>query len=136
MFKPVRARGLDEVRRAFKRAEELTPDLAQEVSKEAAELALSWARGEIPQRTGNAASTLKVIRLGRQFGLQGGDATTAPYYPWLDFGGRVGRRHSVVRQYLDSGRYIYPGFVNTLGQAENVMERALSKMIYRAGLGG
>jgi hypothetical protein len=30
-----------------------------------------------------------------------------PYLPWLEFGGNVGRRHAVHRQWIPGGRYLF-----------------------------
>ena len=44
-----------------------------------------------------------------------------PYYPWLDFGGKVGPKRSVERPFRREGRYIYPGF----GEQRDEIHRAL-----------
>lgn len=134
-FKPIRMRGLPEFNRALMRASELTTEARQEVSKEASQLAVAWAHGRIPKRTGRAARSVRVVRFGAVYGVQGGDEKTR-YYPWLDFGGRTGKRKSVVRQYIDGGRYIYPGIAATAAQAQNVLEKAVADVISRSGLGG
>jgi hypothetical protein len=33
-----------------------------------------------------------------------------PYYAFVDFGGRVGRKKSVLRRFIRGGRYIYPAY--------------------------
>ena len=48
-----------------------------------------------------------------------------PYYPWLDFGGRVGRRKSVHRPFLKDGRYIYDAFNRHRDDFIDVMREGL-----------
>lgn len=136
VFKAVTVKGLGEFNAALRRVPELTDAMRSEVSHDAADLAHGWALGRIPRRTGRAAESLRLKRYGLLWGLSGGDARTAPYYPWLDFGGRTGRKRSVKRQFIEGGRYIYPGFAATVGEAQRLMTAAVEKMLNRAGLGG
>lgn len=69
------------------------------------------AQQRVPWVTGAAAQSLRARgRVGGASMAAGG--TAAPYYPWLDFGGRVGRNRSIKREWRGrpngSGRYIYP----------------------------
>ncbi|MDM4721158.1 HK97 gp10 family phage protein [Micromonospora sp. WMMA1363] len=59
------------------------------VFNEAAEIVVSDARPKVPKRTGRAAGSLKMrsTRTAVRIAMGG---PRAPYYPWLDFGGRVG----------------------------------------------
>jgi hypothetical protein len=63
-----------------------------------------------------------------------GGGSKAPYYPWLDFGGRVGRRHATVRPFLEHGRYIYNAYFRSRGEFEKALEGALVDVAERAGL--
>jgi hypothetical protein len=60
--------------------------------------------------------------------------TKAPYYPWLDFGGKVGRNDSTVRRFYSDGRYLYPSLREVRGELEGVLLRSLTDVARRAGL--
>jgi hypothetical protein len=57
-----------------------------------------------------------------------------PYYPWLDFGGRVGRSRSVVRPYLKQGRYIYRAYFANRDRFAQLLEDTLVDVARQAGL--
>lgn len=57
-----------------------------------------------------------------------------PYYPWLDFGGRVGRHNSVSRPFQTRGRYIFEGFYRNRDEFTEVMETNLRSVVRAAGL--
>ena len=65
-----------------------------------------------------------------------GGGNKAPYYPWLDFGGSVGRRRSVRRPFLDKGRYIYAAYFRARdsGRFEDALSAGLVKVAKDAGL--
>jgi hypothetical protein len=94
-------------------------------------------QADMPRRTGKARRSVKVKVVTRR-GFEGVQITeggpVAPYSPWLDFGGSVGRGRrstarvtigggrvrvqrggsrgsgSVVRPYIKDGRYLYPAY--------------------------
>jgi hypothetical protein len=63
----------------------------------------------VPRRTGRAGGTIKAASTRTEARVSEGGAR-APYMPWLDFGGRVGRKNSVKRPFLKEGRYIWKSF--------------------------
>lgn len=106
----VRARidvdGLDEFTTAADRLASQLPDVANVSAETAAEAVYKDAKPRVVVgRTGRAASSLKL----RGERVEGG-GSRAPYYGWLDFGGRAGRRRSIARPYYTRGRYIYKSF--------------------------
>lgn len=72
-----------------------------------AEIVRRVAVSKIPRLTGAARASLKVRKSARSVRLAAGGGK-APYYPWLDFGGRVGRNNATLRPFLKEGRFIYP----------------------------
>jgi hypothetical protein len=88
---------------------------------------------EIPQRTGAAAASLKA-RSTRTSARVAVGGRKAPYYPWLDFGGRTGPRRSVVRPFYKEGRYLYPTLRRIRPEIEAALERALTDVARSAGL--
>lgn len=69
--------------------------------------AVGRIRSEIPHLTGAAAAS--VDGSGNTVTIGGDDA---PYAPWLDFGGNVGRDDNISRPYVRGGRYLYPSLAD------------------------
>lgn len=93
-----------------KRLRDLDPALAKElkdVNLSVADMVADIARAKVPHDSGDARATVKAKGQQRYAYIRAG-GRKAPYYPWLDFGGKVGRERSVVRPFLGEGRYIYP----------------------------
>jgi hypothetical protein len=63
-----------------------------------------------------------------------GGGNKAPYYPWLDFGGRVGKNKSIRRPFLKDGRYIYAAFFRGRDRYADVLQDALVKVAEQAGI--
>jgi hypothetical protein len=58
----------------------------------------------------------------------------APYYPWLDFGGRTGPNRSVERAFISEGRYIYPTVRERQDEIADAGQAALTELAREAGL--
>jgi hypothetical protein len=99
----------------------------------AAEIVVTRARPKIPKRTGAAAASLKVSSSQREARVAAG-GRKAPYYPWLDFGGRTGPNESVVRPFFTEGRYIYPTVRENNAEIQQAMATGLSDLAQSAGL--
>lgn len=127
--------GLKEFRKAVKAAGAELPKALRLAMNKAAELVVTEARPDVPQRSGRAArsirpqSTATAVRV-----TEGGPK--APYMPWLDFGGRVGRRKATVRPFSPDGRFLYPAYfkLRDSGQFVDVMSAALIEVADAAGL--
>lgn len=103
------------------------PKMLREVANDGANIVVDWARPKIPTASGKAARTLKAKSTRTEARVQGG-GKAAPYYPWLDFGGRVGRRRSVVRPFVKEGRYIYAGLAATGDQVHMALLEGLLRV--------
>jgi hypothetical protein len=94
-----------------KKLRELDPALAKElkdVNLSVADLVADIARNRVPiGKTGNARASVKAKGEQRYAVIRAG-GRKAPYYPWLDFGGRRGQEKKQSRPYVDGGRFIYP----------------------------
>lgn len=108
MVEPIKIEGWKEFSRNLRRMNSDLPKMLRLVANEAADIVVDWARPQVPTDSGRAARTLKAKSTRAEARVQGG-SKSAPYYPWLDFGGRVGRRGSVQRPFIKEGRYIYAG---------------------------
>lgn len=100
-----------------------------------ARMVASGAAAKVERDSGAAAGSLSAS--AGQSGasvLFGG--SKAPYYPWLDFGGSVGRGHqpghpwsgSVRRDFITGGRYVYP----TIEANREEIEQAALEAVTRA----
>jgi hypothetical protein len=87
----------------------------------------------IPRRTGAAASSLRARSTRGAVRIAVG-GRAAPYYPWLDFGGRTGINRSVNRPFYKEGRYLYPTLRQHQSDFAEIMERALLGVAETAGL--
>lgn len=87
----------------------------------------------IPRRSGAAARSLKARSTRTSVRIAVG-GKRAPYYPWLDFGGKTGRRKSVERKFYKEGRYLYPTLRKNRDEFTKIMESALIGVARGAGL--
>lgn len=87
----------------------------------------------IPKRTGAARASLKARSTRTSVRIAVG-GPKAPYYPWLDFGGRTGRGRSVVRPYIKTGRYLYPTLNKHRDAFTAIMQNAIVDVARQAGL--
>lgn len=128
----IKVTGIVDLQRALR---ELDKDLPKELAAglgEAAEIVLDAARPLVPRRTGKAAGSMKVKKQQRGAALAVG-GTAAPYFPWLDFGGKVGRNRSVTRPFISGGRYIYPTLKAKDEQVKAKVDEVLERMAKAAG---
>lgn len=105
--KAIQVRGLRELRAALRDVDKtLGPELRKGLN-EVAEVVLDTARPLVPTRSGKARASLKAGSTEKAVQIKAG-GTKAPYWGWLDFGGKVGRSKSVRRPFITEGRFIYP----------------------------
>lgn len=129
---PIKIQGLAEFRRQLR---QVSPEAARELRQvhgEAADLVVGWARPRVPYRTGRAARSVRSTSTQTASKVTGGGART-PYYPWVDFGGRVGRRRSVVRSFLPGGRFIYPGYDARRDQVQDRLGEGVVRVVRSLG---
>lgn len=111
--------GLAEFGRGLRKLDAEAPKALRIALNAAAEILIGETRKLIPTRTGKAAKSL-VVKSTRTSARVGVGGKRAPYYPWLDFGGKTGRKKSVDRPFYKQGRYLYP----TLGRIKpQIMEQ-------------
>lgn len=91
---------------------------------EVADVVVDAARPKIPSRTGAARASLKAASTQTQAKISAG-GQKARYYPWLDFGGAVGRAKATKRPFYKAGRYVYP----TVGEKQDEISKTLLKVM-------
>ncbi|MGH3075674.1 MAG: hypothetical protein ACRDQC_12130 [Gaiellales bacterium] len=129
LFAGVQIDGLRELRNAMRKAEAGSQKAIARHLKDVAGKVAEDVRAVVPQSagaksaanpyaSGSARSSVRAFATSDGAGVRGGGAS-APYYPWLDFGGSTGRGHregvawsgATVRPWMGrpgDGRYIYP----------------------------
>lgn len=125
--------GVGELARAVQRLADGTPDMVRVLVARSGDLVVDWARPRVPHRSGAAASSLRVEDNGQSATVTSGGAR-APYYPWLDWGGRVGRAHATLRPYTNQGRYLYPGLRAQSDAITDAQVAAMRDLVTAAGL--
>lgn len=133
MVEPIRIRGLAEFNRSLRK---INTDLPKELRKalnKGAELVVEWAAPRVPSRSGKARRSVRASSTRTAARVTGG-GPRVPYYPWLDFGGRVGRKRSVHRAFDGTGRYIYPGYHARQDEIYDELARVLVELAEAAGL--
>jgi hypothetical protein len=135
MGEAIRIDGLAQFSRNLKKLDGDLPKALRIALNDAANLVVDDARPDIPRRTGRAAASLKAASTRTSVRIRGG-GNRAPRYPWLDFGGRVGRDRSVVRPFIKEGRYVYPAYFRhrDSGHIQQVLSRALVDVARSAGV--
>ena len=103
------------------------------VLNQATEVILDYAAPRVPRRTGRAQASLKGRSTQRSARVAGGSAR-APHYPWLDFGGKVGRGRGVDRPFYKDGRYLYKAYAVKRDEFEELMARGLVELARSAGV--
>lgn len=131
----IRIDGLAKFSRNLKKLDSDLPKALRIALNEAADLVVGDARKLVPTRSGRAASSIRAAstRTAVRVALGG---NRAPYAPWLEFGGRVGPRRSVRREFIKEGRYLYPTYFGhrDSGRIQEVLETALLRVAGQAGV--
>lgn len=117
----IRVDGLDQFRKALKALDGNLGKALRVALNDASTFVIEKARPLIPSLTGKARKSLKARSSQNTVRVAvGGKA--APYYPWLDYGGNVGKNDSAHRPFISEGRYLYP----TLGENRAAFEKILT----------
>lgn len=135
MSEPIEIEGLRAFGRDLKKLDNDFPKLVRVALNQSAALVVKRARPKIPARSGKAARSLKAKSTRTLVRVSAG-SRRVPYYGWLDFGGRVGRKRGIRRKFLKEGRYIYPAYrkLKASGEFAEVMEANLVDVARQAGI--
>lgn len=120
----VELRGVKELNRAFRQLETGMDVELRLAFKAIAQQVATRVAAKVPRLTGTAAGSVKPRASGGSAGVAAGGAR-AEYYPWLDFGGRVGRSKGNYRELVVGGRYLYP----TIGESKEDIGRMADEAI-------
>lgn len=128
----VEVHGLRELASAFRQIDKGLGKEFQKQFKELASVIAGRVRGKMPSISGKAQSS--ITPRARQSGASiafGG--SKAPYEPWLDFGGSVGRGGRIKRPFIKEGRYLYPTIRESRSDIQDATDDALKTVIRNAG---
>lgn len=125
--------GLNDFRKGLRGMDRGLPKGVRTALNEVADVLIDATRPKIPHRTGDAAASLRAQSSQTTAKIAVG-GQKAPYYPWLDFGGKVGRKKSVVRPFYKQGRYIYPTLAEQRENIETAMLKAMAQLASTNGV--
>lgn len=127
----VEVKGVRELNKALRQVDSDLPKEMKVGFIRIAQRMVGFIQPRVPSLTGAAASSVEAKSTQRGASIRGG-GSSAPYYPWLDFGGSVGRGHkpgagggAIRRPIIKTGRYIYP----TIGQHEPDIRQEVDQMM-------
>lgn len=126
--------GLAQLSRALKKVDSEAPKQLRIGLNDAAGLLVDRTRPKIPTLTGAARRSL-VARSTRTSARVAVGGKKAPYYPWLDFGGR-GKKpgRPAQRDFFKEGRYVYPTLREIRPLIEKQLQDSITAVIRSAGL--
>jgi hypothetical protein len=129
----IKIEGLREFRAGLKRMDKDLPKGIRLALNSVVDIVVDDARPRIPRVTGKAANSLKSQSTQSAARIKAG-GSRAPYFPWLDFGGKTGPGRSVERPFYKKGRYVWLSFADKRTEVTKALEGALSDVARGAGL--
>lgn len=126
--------GLRDLNKGLKELDSEAADAMRKAMKDIAEGVASDVRARVPRRSGKAAASYRPRGGVKGASIAFGGAK-APYAPWLDFGGAVGRRKSIRRPVVKGGRYLYPAIDDNMSDLEDKVADAIDSITRRYGFG-
>lgn len=135
MPEAIKVEGLSEFVRNLKKLDRELPKALRVAFNTGADLVVADAKPGIPTKSGKAKASVKAKSTQTAAKVIGGGAR-ASYYPFLDFGGRVGRDRSIRRPFLREGRYIYNAYYKNRdsGKLQDALSTALLDSARAAGV--
>lgn len=125
--------GIKEMNKALKAIDKTAPAATRLALNGVADFVIGKALPGVPSRTGRARRSWRAQSTRTSSRISYG-GKQAPYMPWLDFGGRTGRKKSVQRQFIQGGRYLFPVISKHKAEIASFSEKALIQVARDAGL--
>lgn len=129
----IRVVGLRQFRQSLRALDAALPRALRLAGNAAANVVVDAARPMVPRRSGRAAASIKAKSSQSATRVTSG-GTRAPYMPWLDYGGRVGKNDSARREFIKDGRYVYPAYRKERPRVEKALRDALAQVASDAGI--
>ena len=133
MTDAIKIDGLAAFTKSLKKLDSDLPKALRVAFNACADVVVNDARSNIPTKSGKAKGSVKARSTATASRVVGG-SKRVPYYPWLDFGGRVGKGGSVKRPFLKHGRYIYNAYFDNQARYAELVEQALLDVARTAGV--
>jgi hypothetical protein len=130
---PIKIDGLAQFSRNLRKVDAELPKGLRLAANAAADIVVQDIRPEVPRVTGHAQSSVKARSTRTEARVQAG-GTKAPYFAWLDWGGKVGRKHHTARPWVKTGRYLYPAYTKNRDKVREVFVQALIHVVEQAGI--
>lgn len=130
----VHIEGLREFRQALRRVERDAPKQLRVAFNDVANVVVQATKPQVPVRRGKAQGSVRARSTQEKARVVAG-GKRVPYYPWLDFGGRVGRKNATVREFVADGRYLFPTYrqLRDRGVIEEKLVRAIVRVARSVG---
>lgn len=128
----IKVDGLAQFSRALRQIDKDAPKQLRIVGNQAAEVVAGRAKPRVPRSSGKAQRSIKASSTRTLSRVKGG-GPRQPYYPWLEFGGRVGRKRSVRRKFIKGGRYIYPAYAAKRAFIQAQLTLSLTRLAEQQG---
>lgn len=128
----IRVEGLAQFSRALRQIDKDAPKQLRIIGNDAANLVANKAKPRVARLTGKAQRSIKASSTRTLSRVKGG-GPRQPYYPWLEFGGRVGRKRSVERRFIKSGRYIYPAYASNRSRVQQRLTVGMTRLAEQQG---
>lgn len=125
--------GLSDLNRSLRRVDSEAPKALRLALNDAADIVIRKVQQGIPRRTGKAVNSIKAASTRTSVRVRIG-GSRAPYYPWLDWGGKTGKGKKTVRPFIREGRYLYPTLRTERTRFEAALTAALAGLARDAGL--
>ena len=125
--------GLAEFRRSLRAIGPAAPKALRVAGNQAAQLVVDRAQAKMPTRSGKARKSVKARSTQAAVKIASG-GRAAPYVPWLDYGGSVGRNNTAKRPFIADGRYVYPAYRESKDEFAGLLDTAIRAIADDAGL--
>ncbi|HEV8175543.1 MAG TPA: HK97 gp10 family phage protein [Actinoplanes sp.] len=129
----VRVEGFRDLRRGLRALGTEAPRALRVAGNQAAQLVIDRAVPMVPRRSGRAAKSIKARSSQTAVKIASG-GRAAPYFPWLDYGGKVGRNDTASRPFVADGRYVYAAYRAEKPKFAEVLNESLRTIADEAGL--
>lgn len=130
MSSPIEIEHLSELQGAIRRAQQDLPKALELFLASAAKITEQDASGLVPRGPSGAARA----SLRADGPRVTGGGSRAPYFGWLEFGGKTGIKRSVERRFVPGGRYIWPAFDANRKMLLGMLDSDVADTVRRAGL--
>ena len=118
----IKAAQASELQTALRDVSDEIGDLVMSELEDIAKAVAADARARVPHRSGKAQASYRSSGTAVLWG------DGVPYVPWLEFGGKVGRKDSVSRPVTRKGRYVYPAIAERMAEIEERVDDLISQM--------